>query len=783
MESIEQQADAGRDAYTAGRDLFIQMPVPEQARRRRDLPRDVPDFTGRRAELTRLLASLDQTDAPITSVVISAIDGMAGVGKTTLAVHAAHRLTARFCDGQLFLDLHGFAPDRQPLEPADALDALLRAMGVTASDIPPSADERAALYRTTLAGKRMLLVLDNAASEAQVRPLVPGSAGCAVLVTSRRYLSGLEGAVSLSLDILEPRDAIDLFGRIVGADRIAGEAAAVVDVVKLCGLLPLAIRIAGARLASRPRWSVADLNRRLRDQHRRLAELAVGNSSVAAAFEMSYRQLDTAARRMFRLLGLHRGWDIDAYAAAAIAGIDLDEAERLLDDLLDMHLLEQRLTGRYRFHDLLRHHAQTVASLEESAERQREAITRLLDYYLHMTSSSADILDPDRRRAEPSPGPPPTCCPRLQGYPQALSWLEAERLNLVAAVRLAADSSLHTHAWQLTHALYRYFFLRGYTRGWLDTHKRAISAARADGNPRAEADIQTHLGVAYRRLGRYSEAVKLQEQALARYREAGDTAGEMEALTDLGIAFRRLGRYREAVEYQWQAVQLHEKLGDSHGEGHILTNLGIVYERLGNYQRALDCHRRALALARQTGDHSSESLTLTNMGIVFGRMGRYDAAIDRHRKALEMAEASGDRHVEGHTLNNLAVAYERTGRLELALDHHDRALVLLRRTGSRGDECEALIDYARTLGVAGRNAAASKYCEQALAVARQIGDPYLEGRALDGLAWAIYRTEPDRARRRWQEALPIFAKLETPEASAVQRQLEDVETGGESENA
>src|SRR5664280_173871 len=296
--SLEQQADAGRDAYTAGRDLLIQMAAPEQARKRRDLPRDVPDFTGRRAELTRLLANLDRTGAGLTGVVIYAIDGMAGVGKTTLAVHAAHRLTTRFCDGQLFLDLHGFAHDRDPTDPADALDALLQALGVTANNIPRSVEERAALYRTAMAGKRILIVLDNAASVAQVRPLLPGSAGCVVLVTSRRYLSGLEGTVALSLDILKQRDAVELFSRVAGADRVAGQAADVAEVVELCGLLPLAIRIAGARLASRPRWSVADLTRRLRDQHRRLAELAVGDLSVAAAFTVSYQDLSTAARRM-----------------------------------------------------------------------------------------------------------------------------------------------------------------------------------------------------------------------------------------------------------------------------------------------------------------------------------------------------------------------------------------------------------------------------------------------------------------------------------------------------
>jgi len=771
---VDQSVSVQRDAFTAGRDLVVQMSVPEQARRRRDLPRDVPDFTGRQAELRRLTSFLGRGEADRKGVLISAIDGMAGIGKTALAVHAAHRLTTKFPDGQLFLDLHGFAENLAPTDPSDALDALLRALGIV-EPIPPTVEERAALYRNTLADRRILVVLDNAASNAQVRPLLPGAPGCAVLITSRRHLSGVEGTIGVSLDTLPPREARTLFARVAGADRVAGQAADVAEVVELCGRLPLAIRIAAVRLGSRVQWTVADLAARLRDERRRLAVLAFDDLSVAAAFTVSYQHLDPPVQRTFRLLGLHPGPDFDVYAAAALTGSSADEAEHFLDMLLDMHLVEQRLPARYRFHDLLRWHAREMATGAEPEDHQRMAVIRLLDYYLSSTARAADVLDPDARLPVLSIAHPPADRPIIETYRQALNWLEAERADLVVAVRLAAEFGLHTHAWQLPLVLYRYFLLRGYIDDWIETHQLALTAARHDAKPAVEAGLLTHLGVAYRRLGRYHDAVDVQVQALDRYREIRDTPGEIVTLTNLGIAFRRLGRYADAVSNALQALDLHEREGDRRGESHTVTNLGIVYERLGEYDEALNCHHKALALAKELHDRCSEAMTLTNMGIVYEKLGRYDEAYDHHKRALAAARDIGDRHAEGHTLNNVAIIYRRLGKFAMALDHHELALTLLAETGSRGDECEALNDLGETLRAADRRAAAFEHLERAHSLALQIGDRYLEARALDGMARTLQAADPGRACHCWRQALRIFLELGTPESTAVQRLLAAVD--------
>ena len=378
-------------------------PTGRAAGPRNDLPRDVADFTGRELDLRRVLEVLTGEAGAETAVTISAIDGMAGIGKTALAVHAAHRLTGRCPDAALFLDLRAHTAGQEPLEPAAALDTLLRAVGVPADSVPHELGERAALWRAELATRRMVVVLDNAATAAQVRPLLPGAPASVVIVTSRHRLTDLEAAHQISLDVLSPSEAVDLFDRVAGDGRAAAEPEQVAAVVRLCGQLPLAIRIAAARLRSRPMWTVAHLAERLTQGQRRLDELAVGDRSVAAAFSLSYERLNPDQQRLFRRLGLVPVPDVDAHVAGALVGIDPEPAGQLLEELVEANLVQQPAPGRYRLHDLLRDHAAALAGTDEPEDERRDSTGRALDYYLHACAAAMALVNP---RGVQNPHPP-----------------------------------------------------------------------------------------------------------------------------------------------------------------------------------------------------------------------------------------------------------------------------------------------------------------------------------------------------------------------------------------
>jgi tetratricopeptide (TPR) repeat protein len=730
---------------------------------RRDLPRDVPDFTNRDAELDRITDLLSQAQSQTPAVPVLAIHGMAGVGKTTLAVHAAHRIAPSFPDGQLFVDLHGFAANAA-VDASEALKNLLHGVGVPSEEIPPSLDERAGMYRDQLANRRILVVLDNAVSESQVRPLLPSAPGCAVLTTSRGHLAGLEGAFHLPVDVLGPDAAAELFTKIVGSDRLGDDTASVSEIADICGRLALAIRIVGARMVTRPRWSVSTLLHRLRDPRQWIEEFRIGALDLPVAFSLSYSQLDSVAQRVFRLLGLHPGVSFDAAATAALGDVGLHLADEILDGLVEASLINEAAAGRYQLHDLLRQYAREVATATDSAEEQVGAFKRLVSYYLHRAGSAAHLLDPDQRNVLTQSQPAPGGLKPFATYAEALTWLDAERSNLVAVLRAAADSRLDADVWRLTYVMYPYFFLRGSTDDWIETHELALIATRRLGDPLAEADILFGLGVACRRLGQYHLSLDYQQQALARYRAAQDTEGQTKTLTNLGSAYRRLGRYREALDHQESALALYTEAQDRHGEAATLTNLGIVHERLGHYQESLDYHLRALSLAREVKDRHAEAMTLTNIGIVHERLGDFDDSLRCHRLALAIAHDIGDQHVEGHTLNNIGVVLNHMGNHNDAIAQHSAGLELLTRTGSRGDECEALIDMGDSLRAHEEGQAALDHYCRAHRLASQIGDRYLEARALAGRASVTATTDPAASRQDQQTALRIFGELGVPEA-------------------
>ncbi|MEU4830337.1 BTAD domain-containing putative transcriptional regulator [Streptosporangium sp. NPDC023615] len=539
-------------------------PAGEAAPVPRQLPADLPTFTGRAAELARLLDMVGDEARSSATVVIGAIDGMAGVGKTALAVHAAHHLAARFPDGQLFVDLHGFTYGVAPTTPTDALDGLLRALGVPGERIPHQLDDRASLLRTTLAGRRMLILLDNAATENQVLPLLPGSPGCVVLITSRRRLTGLDDAHRIRLDVLPTGDAIAMFSQVAGADHPPER---ITEVVGLCGRLPLALRIATARLHARPAWTLAHLVDRLRDERRRLAELEVGQRSVTAAVDLSYQQLTSAQQRLFRLLGLRPGTGpgiraalpegdpgsgLDVYAAAALIDSPLQHADRLLGDLLEANLVFEPAPGRYRFHDLLRVYAVARADAEESPGERRAALVRLLDHYVHTASEAMEVLHPLEAPPHPPGRSSPTPAPLFGAPAEAARWMEAELFNLLAAAEHAAAHDLPVHALHLSMSLHRH--LRNHARHTGALHELALRAARQAEDLPCRAEALVSLGHARLWAGRPGRAETCLGEALDLAREIGYGAGELNALTGLGHVHLWAGRRERAEDCFRQAL-------------------------------------------------------------------------------------------------------------------------------------------------------------------------------------------------------------------------------------
>ncbi|MCP2329762.1 DNA-binding transcriptional activator of the SARP family [Actinoalloteichus cyanogriseus DSM 43889] len=740
-------------------------PVPAQ------LPVDTADFTGRDELIDRIchLARSGEAESQVTVVVL---DGMAGVGKTALAVRLGHRLSLGYPDGQLFLDLHGFTEGTLPLDPARALDRVLRDLGVPGEEVPPTPAERATLFRTIAARRRLLVLLDNAGSEEQVTPLLPAGPGSLVLVTSRRRLPSLPGVRPFSLGVLDSTEAAMLFRRVAGPERLGTVPPEEVDeLVDLCGRLPLAVRIAAARLRARPTWSPRHLARRLRDERRRLGELEEERRSVAAAFQVSYRQLRPAQRKVFRSLGLLPGPDVDVGAAAAVAGSEPWAVERSLEDLVDSHLLEQHLPDRYRFHDLIRAHAATLAEAVDDQTERRTALHRLLDYWLVTARAAVDRMDSNRTTESLAVAHPPRHVPTLTGPGEAGDWLETELANLVAAVERAAGSELAEHSWRLADVLWRFFHLRGYLDHWVATHEQALDAARRHGDRWEEATVLHNLGTAYWRLGQLPCALDHYQRALAVRRELGDRTGTARSLGNLGLVLRRLGRLPEARERHEAALALFRRLDDRPGEARALGNLSIVEELLGDLDGALARHRHALAVFRELDDRPGEARTLGNLAILLRKLGRESEAEEHDRGALTLFRQLGDRSSEAMATAHLAAGMRRDGDLAAAEREQRRALELAEKVGDPGLVHEVLLELGETLARSDPRAALAEY-RKAAEVAESVGNGYQRGQALERVGDA-HRAMGDAAAaaESWRQALACYQPLEVPEAASVAERL------------
>ncbi|MFF3836320.1 tetratricopeptide repeat protein [Streptomyces sp. NPDC001930] len=708
-------------------DLRAPVSAPARPRGSNFLPYDVPDFTGRDDELDGLTRRQAGNSGGI--VTISAIDGMAGVGKTTLAVHAGHRLADRFPDGQLFVDLQAHTAGQAPLDAGAALEVLLGQLGVPAKHIPASLADRAALWRSELAGRRVLAVLDNALGTEQIRPLLPGASSHALLlITSRRRLTDLDGAHALSMDVLPAADAVGLFTSIVG-ERAAAEPLAVLDVLQLCGFLPLAVRIAAARLRDRRSWTVAYLADRLRDQRRRLAELATSERGVAAAFTLSYRQLTPDQQRVFRLLGLQPGRDIGPDAAAALADLPFEQAEMLLEDLLDAHVLIQLKPGRYTFHDLLREHALATAAAEEPPQARHEAVDRLVHHYLHTASAAVDHLYPEGRNRRPRiPAPDtPTPAPTPQDEAEAIAWLDGERANLMAVGQYAAEHDRGPHTSRLAATLHRYLLGHAHQADALTLHDLALRASRRSGDTTAEARTLIDVGeVHFWWHGAYEQAAEHYRHALGLARESGDRIAAARALQNLGDVSRRRRDHDRAHDHCVESLALFRELGDRAGEARCLTGLGIDHERRGRYEEAHDHHRQALHAYRETGSRIGETIVLNNIGLLYRRQGRYDEARRHHHDALELSRRFDFPGDEAESLNALAEAARSMGDLEQAAAEHDSALALAREFGYRPEQARAHKGLAHVHRDLGRVELAHDHARQALDLYTALAVPEAE---------------------------------------------------------
>ncbi|MFD8493694.1 BTAD domain-containing putative transcriptional regulator [Amycolatopsis sp. NPDC059657] len=630
-----------------------------------ELPPDVADFTDRQAEVERLCELLAPGKAPV------AINGPGGVGKSALAVHVAHRLADRFPDGQLYVDLQGATAGLEPLAPAEVLDRWLHTLGGDPTRVPLDTGEAATRFRSLVAGRRLLIVLDNAATAAQVKPLLP--AGCAVLITSRVVLATLAGVTHLDLDVLSPDGAVALLGRLAGADRIAADPAQAAAVARLCGYLPLAVRIAGARLAARRNWTMSVLADRLAGQHRRLDELQVADLAVRASFTVGYQDLRADAARLFRLLGLLDGPDVSVRIAAALADCAVEDAESVLDRLCDAQLLASPVPGRYRMHDLIRLYARELDDGERDA-----ALARAFRCHLADARQTSLLLHPTSTRRLPG-------CPGLVSTvdtkEQAIDWVDAERANLVAAVSQLStgpDAKLAIH---LTAALFRPFDIRGHWQELSVTHDVAMATARRIGDRAGEAQTKEDLGYVHGHSGRFDEAISLTREAIAIWREIGDETGEASCLDILGHSYAQLERFDEAVECLLGALEISRSSGHRRGEARVLNTLGLVYQRLGKLAEAIECHTESLELDRELGNRYGEGVAFANLGWAHSRGGRYSEAIDFHHRSLDIARAVGDRYVEAEQLWGLGQASHALGD-PAAAGFWRQAIVILRDIGA-----------------------------------------------------------------------------------------------------
>ena len=707
--AVRQRALAERAALEAGQPswpaAYVKDGQPggalQGSRRPAQLPHDAIGFAGRQAQLRKLHALLGESPAAgcPAAVVICSIDGIAGVGKSALAVHFAHQVADRFPDGQLYLDLRGHSAQLKPLTPAQALGHLLRALGAATARLPTDPAELAALYRTMLVGRRILIVLDNAADTSQVRPLLPGSGGCVALLTSRRSMAGLvarDGAHRILLGALSSDEALDLLVQVLGPARVAEEPDAAARICELCGYLPLALRIAAERASARERSTpLARLAGELGDERTVLSSLAAEDdeaTAVRAAFSWSYRELPDAQARFFRLLARHPGASFTLPAAAALAALSTADAGHLLARLASAHLVEEIDGTRYRLHDLMRVYGLERFAAEDSAATGQAAIERLTTWYLLTAQAAARQVRPARRHPPPQAAPAGIPEISFSGYDDALRWLDAEYAQCLAAATAAHHQGFDGLASAMPAALYDVFELRGLFEDWEQATSVALAAARRLGDLQAQATLLSHRAIVGARTGRPDEALDLLRESLPLRREINDRRGEAATLGNIGNILNDLGRPAEALPFILDSAAIHREIGDNLGEAMSLGNIGYIYERQGRHQDMIEVSEQALPLFQALGDLPGEARALCNLAAAHTRLRHGEPAIAYGRRALDAGRSCGARDIEALALRDLGHAYRDQGQPELALACWRDALRIFQQIGDpEAADVQALI--------------------------------------------------------------------------------------------
>ena len=737
----------------------------------RQLPADVRGFVNRADDLERLDLLLSEEHANATTVCV--IAGTAGVGKTSLAVHWAHRVAASFPDGQLYVNLRGYDPG-PPVTAAEALERFLRALGAPADEIPTDVESRAAMYRSRLAGRRVLVVLDNAATTSQVRHLMPGVPGCLVLVTSRSRLSGLvarDGAVPLPLRLLSEDDAVELLSTVTSRHRADDDLRDLRELAKLCARLPLALRIAAERAISRPWTAMGDLIADLRDESglwdALTAEDDDESDAVRTVFAWSYRALPPDAGRLFRFLGLHPGPDFCTAAAAAIGGLRPATTRRLLDTLVGAHLLEQVDLDRFQFHDLLRLYALDQARTEEPSEIYLEAVRRIVLWYLHSLRHAMAFLAPEAARLD-FPGHPVEAV-RHDDYRSAHAWFEREERNLRAAVGFVGDLGIHDLTWLLAASLYPVYAHRNQVDQWLATSEAGLNAARQLGDQKGEAVLLVSLGKAHAQAVHLAEAIRYQTAALEIHSRTGDLAGRITSTNAIGLVHLRAHDLRAALSRFDETARLAEDLDSPYWRGVATNNSANVHLELERFDEAYRLLVHALDIHRRLGQTANEGDTLRGLSHAYRGLGRPDVAREHIEQALALARGHSNVAWEAHWLVEHGHVLVALDDLPGALTSFQHAAVLHRRLGDRSREAWAHDGTGTVYRLMGRPDDAADFHRLAVTVFRDTGERWPLALTLDHLAQAV----PAEAERHWREAEGLLAAFPDPHAT---RRREEIRT-------
>jgi len=733
-------------AVIQGRDITVQLPaqVPQALS---GLPGGSSVFTGRQADLGVLLSFFTPgaSGSPATTI---AVGGLAGVGKTELAVQAARAALRNgwFTGGVLFADLFGYDPVRR-MDPGQALDGWLRALGVPAQHIPPEVQDRARLYQSVLAAyaaqdRPILVVVDNAATAEQVRPLLPADGACQAIVTSRHTL-GMLGARLFDLDVLDIGDATGLLDRALnlarpGDSRVADRPDAAAAIAQLCGRLPLALQIVAALLADNPARPLPTMIADLADAGSRLAEMEYGDTAVRAAFDLSYQHLPEEQARLFRLMPVNPGPDISISAAAALAGLAEPSARRLLEGLCRANLIEGgSVYGRWRMHDLVRLYADQHGRVLAHADGRHQAVTAVLEHYLATARAAVCHLNP--ANSEPAVG-------GFSDREQALAWLDSEYLNLIAAVDCAAESDAHqTIARDLPITLGSFLDWRRHLSDWVVLATRSLNAARALSDQQGQLAASNSLGIALRKLRRFAEAITVLKDAAQIARGTGDQHGEGKALSSIGVTLVEVGKFDGGIAALRDATQIFHDIGNQYSEAKALGNLGLALVEVGKFGEAVEALKDVAQIFRDTGDRLSEGMALGNLGIALVEVGKFGEAVEALKKDLKICRELGDQHGEGMALGNLGIVLRKVEQFEEAITAHGHAAQVFRDTGDRHSEGTALANLGFVLAEIGRFEESITAYQCAAQIFHDIDDEQSEAGALENLdAVQSTRKEVDR---------------------------------------